>query len=317
VTIDYEKKTTVICSLKELLKKLPKKSPKKPPKASSAINSITKFFNLIRNVKALIVETIATLVIDIFIAHISVNASLRMADKDKLVIKNYHTSIMIIKPENDLKNAYAYYKVSLYCAHLTLVIYCLFTAKWCFLTISKVDPTMLYDIIPWSLLLPLCTFFTIFIGARTLLNNAIILDCIIHILQILYILHQLLCLPFSSIKCNKLALSQTAQEGIEILSLQNFGLQILNVIDVISLLITVIVLMLLIYWWIVAFHRLDKSSRDSVESLKELKWHLEYVPAAEFEYEDCEDMYGNYLEKDLEEHAKKSPFLMYIPNLKT
>ncbi|CAG8452864.1 21041_t:CDS:2 [Cetraspora pellucida] len=238
---------------------------------------------------------IAVLIIDIIICSLALITRIHSKSRNKsiysdnepnkLVIKNYRTSITIIKPEKDLrklKNAYAYYKASFYGAHLTISTYCLFTAKWCLLTISKIDLTVLYDIIPWSLLLPLCTFLTIFIGARILSNNAIVLDCIIHIFQIIYILHQLLCLPFPPIECNKLALSRTVQKGFEILSLQNFGLQILT------------------------FNYSDKS-------FEELKLHLEYVPADEFEYKDCRDMYGNSLEKDLEEHTKKRPFLMHIP----
>ncbi|KAF0540709.1 hypothetical protein F8M41_006328 [Gigaspora margarita] len=222
---------------------------------------------------------------------------------DELVIKNYHTSITIKGPITkleELKNAYTYYKVSLYGAHLILSVGCLFIIKWCLLTIGRiVDPTIFYDAIPWPLLFPICTFFTIFIGARTLSKNAIFFYIITIIFQVLYLLQTILC-HFSFIECNKSALPKNAQKGFEILSAKHHGLFILSSIDLVSLFITVIVLLFLIYWrWKIA---------SSDETLHELKMHLEYVPADELIYHNCKD----YLEKDLKKHIK-CPFLMHNP----
>ncbi|CAG8794679.1 459_t:CDS:2, partial [Gigaspora rosea] len=68
------------------------------------------------------------------------------------------------------------------------------------------------------------------------------------------------------------------QRGFEILLKRKF---ILDAIDIISLFLTVIPLMLLIFLWCKVM--LPKSSDDA---LKELKMHLEYVSAREFEYRD-------------------------------
>ncbi|KAF0501864.1 hypothetical protein F8M41_019933 [Gigaspora margarita] len=227
-------------------------------------------------------------------------------EKQPLFIKNYHTYIIIYEPQERLKNAYNYYESSLVCAHLTIFTGCLFIIKWCFLKIG-IDKIMAYDIIPWQFLFPLCTYFAIVIGARTLSNYAVIFYFITSLLQIVYISYGLAteeCMHVSSDVCKEIELTPSSKHFRPGFSIFFEKWIVLGVIDIISLSITVIVFVLLIFMWCKV-----KSS-----ALKELKMHLEYVPAYEFKYRDCNELHEKFENELKEQEHTKNPFLAQNPH---
>ncbi|KAF0509723.1 hypothetical protein F8M41_018559 [Gigaspora margarita] len=224
---------------------------------------------------------------------------------EKLEIENYHTYITIEGSSDKLKHAYNCYKVSMYGAHLTICTTSLYTIKWCLLTVYRIsNATTFYYFTPLPLLLPVLTYFAIFIGTRKLSKSVMFIYFITFILQILYTstsIRDLLlkekdkCWSFFEHDC--FALSNKLPNGFKQLS-DGIRIFVFAAIETISLFITIIVFIFLIYYWITAY------------DLEELKCFLEYVPAKEFDYDDkC------WLTKDLEKYNKK-PFLSSIPNSK-
>ncbi|CAG8796541.1 18369_t:CDS:2, partial [Gigaspora margarita] len=168
---------------------------------------------------------------------------------EKLEIENYHTYITIEGSSDKLKYAYNCYKVSMYGAHLTICTTSLYTIKWCLLTVYRIsNATTFYYFTPLPLLLPVLTYFAIFIGV----NAKIIKE------------QKDKCWSFFEHDC--FALSNKLPNGFKQLSDA--------AIETISLFITIIVFIFLIYYWITAY------------DLEELKCFLEYVPAEEFDYDD-------------------------------